>query len=111
MLLILPVVGFLAGRASAWPAGALAFALRFAGIVASQLIDLDGDDIVPEFMLTLALYLAALALHGREAVAGRLAAQADEFEAERDAYARLSVRYEAPGSRPSSTTSSLMPSR
>jgi hypothetical protein len=50
-------------------------------------------------------------LHGREAVAGRLAAQADELEAERDAYARLSVRYEAPGSRPSSTTSSLMPSR
>jgi signal transduction histidine kinase len=45
-------------------------------------------------MLPSTLYLAGLALRGREALAGRLAEQAGELEAERDAYARLSVRYE-----------------
>jgi signal transduction histidine kinase len=94
MLLFLPVVAFLAGRAPAWPAGALAAGLLFAGITASQLISSDDDSLAPEIMLPATLYLAGLALRGREALAGRLAGQAEELEAERDAYARLSVRYE-----------------
>jgi signal transduction histidine kinase len=87
------VIAFLAGRAPAWPAGALAVGLLLAGVATSQLIAYDGD-IVPEIMVPLTLYLTGLALRGREALAGRLAAQADELEVERDAYARLSVRYE-----------------
>jgi signal transduction histidine kinase len=94
MLLLLPVVAFLAGRAPAWPAGALAVGLLLTGVAASQLIHFDDDSLVPEVMLPLTLYLAGLALRGREALAGRLAEQADELEVERDAYARLSVRYE-----------------
>jgi signal transduction histidine kinase len=94
MLLLLPVVAFLAGRAPAWPAGALAGGLLLAGITASQLIAFDGDSIVPEVMLPVTLYVSGLVLRGREALAGRLAEQTDELEAERDAYARLSVRYE-----------------
>jgi signal transduction histidine kinase len=94
MLLFLPIVAFLAGRAPAWPAGAVAAGLLFAGIAASQLISSDGDSLAPEIMLPATLYLAGLALRGREALAGRLAGQAEELEAERDAYASLSVRYE-----------------
>ncbi len=94
MLLVLPVIAFMAGRAPAWPAGAVAVGLLLAGITASQLIGFDGGSIVPEVMLPVTLYLAGLALRAREALAGRLAAQADELETERDAYARLSVRYE-----------------
>jgi signal transduction histidine kinase len=94
MLLLLPVVAFLAGLAPAWPAGALAVGLLLAGVVASQVITFDDGSLVPEIMLPLTLYLAGLALRGREAVAGRLAEQAEELEVERDAYARLSVRYE-----------------
>ncbi|MFZ0042990.1 MAG: histidine kinase [Solirubrobacteraceae bacterium] len=94
MLLVLPVLAFLAGRAPAWPAGALAVGLLLAGIAAAQLIKFDDGSLVPEVMLPLTLYAAGLALRGREALAERLAEQADELEAERDAYARLSVRYE-----------------
>jgi signal transduction histidine kinase len=94
MLLLLPVVAFLAGRAPAWPAGALAVGLLLAGIAAAQVITFDDGSLVPEIMLPVTLYLAGLALRGREAVAERLAEQADELKAERDAYARLSVRYE-----------------
>jgi signal transduction histidine kinase len=94
MLLWVSVLAFLAGRAPAWPAGALAVGLLLAGVTASQLIAYDDDALVPEIMLPLTLYLAGLALRGREALAGRLAEQADELEVERDAYARLSVRYE-----------------
>jgi signal transduction histidine kinase len=94
MLLLLPVVAFLAGLAPAWPAGALAVGLLLAGIAASQLIAFDNGSLVPEIMLPLTLYLAGLALRGREALAGKLAEQADELAAERDAYARLSIRYE-----------------
>ena len=94
MLLLVSVLAFLAGRAPAWPAGALAVGLLLAGVAASQLTAFDNGSIVPEIMLPVTLYLAGLALRGREAVAGRLAQQADELEAERGAYARLSVRYE-----------------
>jgi signal transduction histidine kinase len=94
MLLLLPVIAFLAGRAPAWPAGALAIGLLLAGIAASQIIAFDDGSLVPEFMLPLTLYLAGLALRARESLARRLAKQADELEAERDAYTRLSVRYE-----------------
>jgi signal transduction histidine kinase len=94
MLLVLPVVAFLAGRAPAWPAGALAVGLLLAGVAAAQIIAFDDDQLVPYIMLPSTLYLAGLALRGRETVAKRLTEQADELEAERDAYARLSVRYE-----------------
>jgi signal transduction histidine kinase len=94
ILLVLPVVAFLAGRAPSWPAGALALALLLGGVAAAQIIAFDDDSLVPYIMLPCALYLAGLALRGREAVAGRLTEQAGELEAERDAYARLSVRYE-----------------
>ncbi|MHB8233109.1 MAG: sensor histidine kinase [Solirubrobacteraceae bacterium] len=94
MLLLLPVVAFLAGRAPARSAGALAIGLLLAGVAASQLIAYEGNSVVPEVMIPLTLYLAGLALRGREALAGRLAEQAGELEAERDLYARLSVRYE-----------------
>ncbi len=94
ILLVLPVVAFLAGRAPAWPAGALAVALLLGGVAAAQVIAFDNDSLVPYIMLPITLYLAGLALRGREAVAGRLVEQAAELEAERDAYAQLSVRYE-----------------
>jgi signal transduction histidine kinase len=94
MFLVVPIVAFLAGRARDWPAGALAVGLLLAGIAASQIIGYDGDALAPEIMLPITLYLAGLALRGREALAGMLTEQADELEAERDAYARLSVRYE-----------------
>jgi signal transduction histidine kinase len=94
MLLVLPVVAFLAGRAPAWPAGALAVGLLLGGVAASQLITPDGGSLAPELMLPITLYLAGLALRSRETLAARLAEQADELEAERDAYAHLSVRYE-----------------
>lgn len=94
ILLVLPVVAFLAGRAPAWPAGALAVGLLLAGVAAAQIIAFDDNSLVPYIMLPITLYLAGLALRGREAVAGRLVEQADELEAERDAYAQLSVRYE-----------------
>ncbi len=94
MLLLLPFLAFLAGRAPAWPAGALAIGLLLGGVAAAQVIHFDNGSLVPEIMLPSTLYLAGLALRGREALAGRLAAQADELEVERDAYARLSVRYE-----------------
>jgi signal transduction histidine kinase len=94
MIVLLPVLAFLAGRAPAWPAGALAVGLLLAGVTASEVIAYDGGSIVPEFMLPITLFLAGFALRGREALARTLTDQAGELEAERDAYARLSVRYE-----------------
>jgi signal transduction histidine kinase len=94
LLLLLSVIAFLAGRASARPAGTLAVALLLTGVAASQLIEFDNDEIVPQIMLALTLYLAGLALRSRELLVERLAEQADEINAERDAYAGLSIRYE-----------------
>jgi signal transduction histidine kinase len=94
MFVVLTVLAFLAGRARAWPAGALAIGLLLSGVAASQIIAYQDDSIVPEVMLPVTLYLAGLALRGREGLADRLAAQSSELETERDAYARLSVRYE-----------------
>jgi signal transduction histidine kinase len=94
IMLALPVVAFLAGRAPAWPAGAVAIGLVLTGIAVSQLVVFDNGSIVPELMLPVTFYLAGLALRSREIVAARLAEQAVELETERDAYARLSVRFE-----------------
>jgi signal transduction histidine kinase len=94
MYLVLTVLAFLAGRAPQWPVGAVAIALLLAGLVGSQIVSYDDGSLVPEIMLPGTLYLAGLALRGRETLANRLAAQSDELETERDAYARLSVRYE-----------------
>jgi len=94
MIVVLPLVAFLAGRAPARPAGALAVGLVLGGVAAGESIHYDDNVLVPEIMLPLTLYAAGLALRGREALAGRLAQQSAELTAERDAYARLSVRYE-----------------
>jgi signal transduction histidine kinase len=94
MYLVLTVLAFLAGRAPEWPVGAVAIGLLLAGVIASQIISYDDGSLVPEIMLPLTLYLAGRALRDRETVAARLTAQSGELEAERDAYARLSVRYE-----------------
>ncbi len=94
MLIPLSLLAFLAGRASAWPAGALAVLLLLAGVTAGQLIYPEEGSVVPEFMLPCTLYLAGLALRGRETLAASLARQSDELRSERDAYAQLSVRYE-----------------
>jgi signal transduction histidine kinase len=91
---LVAVLAFLAGRAPAWPVGALALALLLGGIAAAQVIAYSNGVIVPQIMLPLTMYLAGLALRSREALAERLAEQADELEIERDTYARLSVRYE-----------------
>lgn len=90
----LPILAFLAGRARAWPAGACGGSLLLGGVIASQLLRFDDDQLVPQLMLPITFFPAGFALRGRETLAGRLAAQADELEAERDAYAQLSVRYE-----------------
>jgi len=93
-LLALTVVAFLAGRAPSRPAGVVAFGLVMAAIAVSEVLVFDNESIVPELMLPVTFYFAGLALREREAVAARLAEQAKELEAERDAYARLSIRYE-----------------
>lgn len=88
------IVAFFAGRAHVWPAGALAALLLLGGVSAAQSIAFDSGSIVPEIMLPTTLYVAGLALRSRETVARALSDRGDELEAERDAYARLSVRYE-----------------
>jgi len=93
-IVVSPLIAFLAGRAPARPAGALIVALLLGGVAAGEIIHYDDNALVPEIMLPLTLYVAGLALQGREALAGRLAQQGEELTAERDAYARLSVRYE-----------------
>jgi signal transduction histidine kinase len=94
LYLLLPGIAFLAGRIRARPTGALAVGLLLGGVAASQVINYDDNNIVPEIMLPVTLYLAGIALRSREMLAGRLAEQADEIEAERDTYAQLSIRYE-----------------
>lgn len=49
---------------------------------------------MPAFLLPVAAWVAGRALGEREQVAARLAERARELEAEREAHARLSVRYE-----------------
>jgi signal transduction histidine kinase len=94
VLVLATIVAFLAGRAPAWPAGLAAIGLLLGGTAASQLISFENGSIVPEIMLPITLYLAGVALRGRQALAEKLAEQAEDLEIERDAYARLSVRYE-----------------
>jgi len=53
-----------------------------------------GDAGVPAFLLPVTAWAAGRALGEREQVAARLAERARELEAEREAHARLSVRYE-----------------
>jgi signal transduction histidine kinase len=92
--LLLSVIAFLAGRIRARPTGALAVTLLLGGVAASQVINYDDNNIVPEIMLTLTLYLAGVALRSRELLVSRLSEQANEINAERDTYAQLSIRYE-----------------
>ena len=90
--LLVPVHAFLAGRwGGRWwgIAGLVAFtstALAGAWIT--------GDSGMPAFLLPVTAWAAGRALREREQVAERLAERARELETERDAHARLSVRYE-----------------
>jgi signal transduction histidine kinase len=93
-IVVLPVVAFLAARAAAWPVSVAALGLLLAGVAASELLQYDGDALVPEIMLPVTLYTAGVMLRSRETLAARLARQGEELTIERDAYARLSVRYE-----------------
>ncbi len=93
-ILLTTVIAFLAGRTPSRPAGLAVIGLLIASVVAAQLIHPDGDNVVPELMLPLTLFLAGFALRAREVMTARLAAQAADIEAERDVYAQLSVRYE-----------------
>ena len=61
---------------------------------------------MPEVMLPLTLFLAGFALRARDVMTARPAAQAADIEAERGAYAQLSVATNGPASRPSCMTSS-----
>ena len=94
LLLLLSIIAFLAGRIRARPTGALAVTLLLGGVAASQVINYDDNNIVPEIMLPLTLYLAGIALRSRELLVSRLSEQANEINAERDTYAQLSIRYE-----------------
>ncbi len=89
-MLLATVAGFCAGRLRRRLVGGASMALLLAACVA----DSTGDTIVPMVMLPATMFAAGAALRAREAVAERLAAQAEELEAERELYARLSVRYE-----------------
>jgi signal transduction histidine kinase len=93
-ILLVTVIAFLAGRTPSRPAGLAVISVLMAAVVATQVIHPDGDDLVPEVMLPLTLFLAGFALRARDVMTVRLAAQAADIEAERDAYAQLSVRYE-----------------
>lgn len=53
-----------------------------------------GEAAMPAFLVPVTTWAAGRALADRERVAQRLAERAQELEAERDAHARLSVRYE-----------------
>ena len=89
---LIPMHAFCAGRwDSRWSGLAGASAL----IVASLLGVLVGrDDAVPYVFVPAAAWVAGRGLREREQVVERLAGQARELEEEREAHARLSVRYE-----------------
>lgn len=88
------VLAFLAGRHPGRPVGIAVFALLMATVVATQIAWPNGDTVVPELMLPITLFVAGVALRARDTIALKLADQAADIEAEREAYTRLSVRYE-----------------
>jgi signal transduction histidine kinase len=71
-----------------WPAVAGAVALLVVTTAGA------GQDYVPFWLTVTAAWLAGRALREHELMAARLEARAAELEAEREEYARLSVRYE-----------------
>ncbi|MDQ3629778.1 MAG: histidine kinase, partial [Actinomycetota bacterium] len=89
---LVPAHAFCAGRwDSRWSGLAGAIAL----IVASELgVLVAGDAAVPYAFVPVAAWAAGRALREREQVVERLAVQARELHEEREAHARLSVRYE-----------------
>jgi signal transduction histidine kinase len=91
---LLTVFAFLAGRSPSRPTGIVVISLFLVAVAVSQVIRPNDDVLVPEVMLPLTLFLAGLALRTRDVMTERLAMQAADIEAERDAYVQLSVRYE-----------------
>ncbi len=92
-ILTMTLLAFIAGRSPARIAG-LAVIVTFVGALIAYQVITRNNDWVPDFMLPLTLFVAGLALRAREVMTARLAAQAADIEAERDAYVQLSVRYE-----------------
>jgi signal transduction histidine kinase len=89
---LVPVLAFCAGRwDSRW--GGLAGVAALIG--ASEIgVWVTHDSGVPAFLIPAAAWAAARALAEREQVAAQLAERVRELEQEREAHARLSVRYE-----------------
>ncbi|HTI32563.1 MAG TPA: histidine kinase [Miltoncostaea sp.] len=92
LMILLSAHGFVAGRFDGRVAGILgAVALGGASVGAAIII---GDSFAPYLFVPLAGWGAGRGLRERAVVADQLADRARELEAEREAYAALSVRYE-----------------
>ena len=92
LVMLIGAHGFVAGRFDGRVAGVLGVvALAGASVWAAILV---GDSPVPYLFIPVAGWGAGRGLRERAIVAEQLAARARELEAEREAYAALSVRYE-----------------
>jgi signal transduction histidine kinase len=92
-ILLMTGIAFLAGRTPERVTGLVVMGLFIGALIVYQVLT-PGNDWTPDFMLPLTLFLAGLALRTRDVMTARLAAQAADIEAEREAYVQLSVRYE-----------------
>ncbi len=89
---LIPMHAFCAGRwDSRWSGLTGASALIVASLLGALVA---GDDAIPYVFVPAAAWVAGRGLREREQVVERLAEQARELEEEREAHARLSVRYE-----------------
>ncbi len=86
------VQAFFAGRGDTGWWGIAGFVAIVGGLELNQLLTHDSG--VPALLLPAATWGAGRALREREVVAAELAERVDELEAEREAHAALSVRYE-----------------
>ena len=92
IIILLSAHGFVAGRFDGkWLGIAGVVALAAAAVAAAVLLD---DSPAPYLFIPVAGWGAGRGLRERAVVAEQLAARARELEAEREAYAALSVRYE-----------------
>jgi signal transduction histidine kinase len=93
LLVLVPAHAFCAGRWDTRTAGAIGGVALIAAQVPGLTMDND-PTFVPFILLPGAAWIAARALADRERVANQLAERARELEAEREAHAQLSLRYE-----------------